>query len=707
MNVTGAFQPDFTYVIYYKIVLHHVVAGSLEILYIDYRITIYEIIPWEISMQKMSCIKTLVRVALFSLISIMLFYAIVPAGADVLSNYTSPYAIVCSSSPGGGFTQNFGISIVNLTSAEVNTLYGGQSPAWGVAAGPDGRYLYLVNEMGNKITIMDARNWTVTGIVNVGMYPQDAVVSPDGSRIYVSSAQSSYSDTISVISGPAGSVVSTIKTNMSPGKMAISPDGNRLYVARSFYGTYETSDDIIVIDTLNDTVAGTIKAGKHPVSVAVSHDGSRLYAACMGTGIVSSIDTTTGKTISIAKTGRAPVDIALSPDSSVLYAVKDYYGRSFVSAINTSDMSILSKIVLPGHAVGEYQNPAIKRITAGTDGSVLYVSDHSSDAVYVINATSHAITATVRVGNSPSGMALSGDRLYVTSRGSGGLAVINTASLVATNVSCTLSPRYATILPDGRKAYVTNGDIGTVSVLNMDTMSILSTIDVGGITNKLTASPDGKRVYVADTGNDRILLIDTASDTVTGNWSLGLTPTDVVTSHDGSFVYVVHTRKVADMSYYDLSVIDVATGKVRSTSQLGKFAGSLAVSPDGKKLYVCLWESNMVLVVDSSTGMITSRITARGSPEDVKVSPDGRTVYVACPNGDGVLAIDAKSEKIVANIAGSAHPGHIALTPDGTTLCASGRDGVVLIDLKNWTVIKELPVSDTMGIAINPAMGGV
>lgn len=658
-----------------------------------------------IIMQKRFCVKALARVTFFCLASIMIFYSAVPAGAGLGPNNTSPYAIVCSSAPGWGFTQNFGISIINLTSAEVNTLYGGQSPAWGVAAGPDGRYLYLVNEMGNKITIMDARNGTVTGIVNVGMYPQDAVVSPDGSRIYVSSAQSSYSNTISVISGPAGSAVSTIKTNMSPGKMAISPDGNRLYVARSFYGEYETSDDVLVIDTLNNIVAGTIKAGKHPVSVAVSPDGSRLYVACMGTGIVSSIDTTTGKTIAIVKTGRAPVDIALSPDGSVLYAVNDYYGRSFVSVINTSDTSILSKIVLPGHAVGEYQNSAIKRITTGTDGSTIYVSDYSSDAVYVINATSGAITATVRVGNSPSGMALSGDRLYVTSKGSGGLAVINTTSLETTNVSCTLSPRYVAILPDGRKAYVTNGDIGTVSVLNMDTMSIVSTIDAGGITNKLTASPDGKRVYVADTRNDRILLIDTASDTVTGYWSLGLTPTDVVASPDGSLVYVVHTREGADISY--LSVIDAATGKALSTSQLGKFAGSLAVSPDNKKLYVCLWESDTVLVIDSSSGRITSRITARGSPEDVKVSPDGRLFYVACPDGDGVSVFFTEGDTYIASIAGSAHPGHIALTPDGSTLCASGREGVVLIDLKNWTVTKELPVSDTAGVAINPAMGGV
>jgi YVTN family beta-propeller protein len=656
-------------------------------------------------MKKGSCSKAIVGVALFLFISIILIYVSVPVGADARSNNTSPYAIICSSAPGGGFTQNFGISIINLTSTEVDALYGGQSPAWGVAASPDGQYLYLISEMGNKMTIMDARNMTVKGIMDVGLYPQDVVVSPDGSTVYVSSEKTYIGDNLYVLSVASGTVVSTINTNISIGKMALSPDGSRLYAAQSFHGTYEASTDILVVDTANNTVCGTFKTGMHPVSVAVSPDGSRLYAACMGTGIVTSIDTTTGKTMAMATTGRAPVDIALSPDGSTLYAVNDYYGRSFVSAINITDMSIQGKVDLPGHPVDEYRSSYIKRIIV--NDSMLYVSDYTSGAIYAVNATAGAIAATVKVGNSPSGMALSHDRLYVTSKGSGGLAVINTTSFEASTVSYAMSPRYVSILPGGRKAYITNGDIGTVTVLSVDTMSIATTIDAGGIMNRLTASPEGGLVYVADTGNDRIVRIDTSSDRVVGNWSLGRTPTDVATSPDGSLVYVIHDRKAGDASDDDLSIIDAATGTVLSTRPLGKYTGSLAVTPDGKKLYVCLWESDTVLVIDPSTGRITSRITAPGSPEDVIVSPDGRLVYVACPNGAGVSVYFTEGDTYIASIAGSAHPHHIAITPDGTTLCASGRGGVVLIDLKNWSVIKELPVSDTMGVAINPAMGGI
>lgn len=649
----------------------------------------------------------LVIVALFSCISVLTAFVVAPAGADLGSNNTSPYAIVCSSAPGGGITQNFGVSIIDLASGKVDTLYGGQSPVWGVAASPGGRYLYLVNEMGSKITIMDARNWTVADTVSVGMYPRDAVVSPDGSRIYVSSAQTYYGDTISVLSGPAGDVIATIKVNASPGKMAISPDGRRLYVASPFYDLSSKTCDVTVIDTSGNAVLGTITAGRHPVALAVSPDGSRLYTACMGTGVVSSTDTTTGEMIAMAKIGRAPVDIALNKDGSRLFAVNDYYGRSYASIINTSDMTIVTKIDLPWHSVRDIYPSTIKRIVAGTDEATFYVSDYSSDAVYVINATAGIIEATIRVGNSPSGMSLSHGSLYVASKGSGGLAVINTTSLEVTNIGCAMSPRYVSVLPDGRKAYVTNGDIGTVSVLDMDTRAVASTIDAGGIMNRLAASPDSRRVYVADTGNDRIVLIDTSSDTVVGNWSLGLTPTDLATSPDGSLVYVIHDRKGAGISYSDLSVIDAATGKVMSTSQLGKYAGSISVSPDNKKLYVCLWESDTVLVVDPSTVRVTSRITARGAPEDALVSPDGKLVYVACPNGDGISAYSTDSGTYVASIAGSAHPHRIALTPDGTIMCASGREGVVLIDLKNWAIIKELPIRDAMGVAVNPAMGGV
>jgi YVTN family beta-propeller protein len=623
-------------------------------------------------------------------------------------NNTMPYAIVCGSAPGGGFTQNFGLSFVNITSGDIQTAYAGQAPAWGVAVSPDGRYVYLVNEMGSSISVMDAGNRTVIGTIPVGMYPQDAVVSPDGTRIYVSGAPA-YGNTITVIKGPTGRVAATINTNISPGKMAISPDGSRLYVSQSFYDTSGASSDIEVVDIANDTVAGAIKAGGHPVSVAVSPDGSLLYAACLDTGIISSIDTATGMAVATAKTGRSPVDITLSKDGSTLYAVNDYFGRSFVSVINTSSMSIISKTDLPGHGVDDIQYSAIKRIVAANDGSAIYVTDHTLSAVYVVNATSGSIVKAVNPGNSPSGIALSSDGLlYVTSKGSGGLAIINASDVRdVAMVSYALSARYVSILPDGKKAYITNGDVGTVSVLDVDNMSIGSTIDAGGIMNKLAVSPDGRRVYVADTRNGRVLLVDTATDEVAGNWSLGLTPMDIATSPDGSIVYVTHSRKGADESYYDLSRIDAATGKVLSTYQLGKFASGLAVSPDGKKLYACLWASDTVLAMDSSTGRVISRITAKGSPEDVKVSPDGSLVYVACPNGAGISVYFVKGDTFIASIGESAHPSHMAITPDGATLCATGRGGIVLVDLKNWTVIKVLPVSDTLGVAINPAMGGM
>lgn len=653
-------------------------------------------------MQKRSGITALITVTILLLIAC--FSSAVSGSAGLPSANSSSYAIVCSSAPGGGLTQDFGISLVNLTTLELDTLFGGLSPAWGVAVSPGGDYLYLINEMGNKVTIMHAPDMAIKGTVDVGMYPQDAVVSPDGLRVYVSSAQAYYGDTISVISGPSGGVISTINTGISPGKMALSPDGGRLYVAQSFYGSHEATDEILVVDTLNNSLAGRLKAGKHPVSIAVSPDGSRVYVACMGTGIVTSIDVATGRTLGMAITGRAPVDIALSPDGSTLYAVNDYYGRSLVSTIHTANMSIIHKIDLPGHTVEEYRDSYIKRILV--NGSTLYVSDYVSGSVYVINATSGAITYTVPAGNSPSGMALSHDRLYVASKGSGGLAVINTTSLKASPIGYAMSSRYVSILPDGKKAYITNGDIGTVTVLNMETRSIVATIDAGGIMNRLAVSPDGRTVYVADTGNGRIVLIDTATDRIAGNWSPGLTPVDVATSPDGGRVYVVHDRKATDASNDDLSMIEAATGKILSTSQLGKYAGRIAVAPDGKKLYICLWESGTILVVDASTGRTTSRITVRGSPEDAIVSADGKTVYVACPNGDGILAIDAGSERIIASIAASAHPRHIAITPDGTTLCASGRTGIVVIDLKNWSIIEEYTVGDTMGVAINPAAGG-
>jgi YVTN family beta-propeller protein len=69
---------------------------------------------------------------------------------------------------------------------------------------------------------------------------------------------------VSVIDTATNTVVATIPVGVGPDGAAITPDGTRAYV------TNDDSDTVSVIDTTTNTVVATIPVGVGPVAVAIT-----------------------------------------------------------------------------------------------------------------------------------------------------------------------------------------------------------------------------------------------------------------------------------------------------------------------------------------------------------------------------------------------------------------------------------------------------
>ncbi|MFO1492771.1 MAG: cell surface protein [Kiritimatiellia bacterium] len=111
---------------------------------------------------------------------------------------------------------------------------------------------------------------------------------------------------------------------------------------------------------------------------------------------------------------------------------------------------------------------------------------------------------------------------------------------------------------------------------------------------------------------------------------------------------------------------------------------SLAVSPDGKTLYVAAMTAKQVLFVDAEKAAVTRKTDLPAAPSGLVLSPDGARLAVACPApASTIQLLDTGSGAVVASISA----GHTAtapvISPDGKTLYACYRfDGAVgVIDL--------------------------
>ena len=78
--------------------------------------------------------------------------------------------------------------------------------------------------------------------------------------------------------------------------------------------------------------------------------------------------------------------------------------------------------------------------------------------------------------------------------------------------------------PDGSRVFVSNGKDGTVSVVDVATNKIITTIAVGKRPWNMAMTPDGGKLYVANGRSDSVSVIDTATNTKIKDIAVGKRP---------------------------------------------------------------------------------------------------------------------------------------------------------------------------------------
>jgi YVTN family beta-propeller protein len=109
-------------------------------------------------------------------------------------------------------------------------------------------------------------------------------------------------------------------------------------------------------------------------------------------------------------------------------------------------------------------------------------------------------------------------------------------------------------------------------------------------------------------------------------------------------------------------VFDTATGKLLTRIPVGVNPYDLALSDDGRRLFVSNWASDSVTVIDTGTRKAVATIPVGHNPTDMELSADGR-LFVACANENSVVVIDTEKGQVTEKINTALFP----LAPVGST----------------------------------------
>ncbi len=152
-----------------------------------------------------------------------------------------------------------------------------------------------------------------------------------------------------------------------------------------------------------------------------------------------------------------------------------------------------------------------------------------------------------------------------------------------------------------------------------------------------------------------------------------------------------------------------ATNSVKTTVPVGNVPYGVAVTPNGKKVYVANFDDNTVSVIDTTSNTITATVTGLSNPSGVAVNPDGTMVYVTNYNDDTiddtVSVIDTATDTVTATVNGLSNPCGVTVAPGGTKVYVANRNSnkVSVIDTATNTVKNTISVgSDPHGVAVNP-----
>jgi len=140
----------------------------------------------------------------------------------------------------------------------------------------------------------------------------------------------------------------------------------------------------------------------------------------------------------------------------------------------------------------------------------------------------------------------------------------------------------------------------------------------------VVASSDGQQLFVANHDARQVAVVDLKGRKVVRTIDVPAPPTSLALSPDGAKLYVACAAPKST-----ICVIETAAGKVGATWAAGHTASGLAVTPDGGRLYVCNRFDNEIGVVDTTNGSVAATVAATREPIAAAITPDGKTVFVA------------------------------------------------------------------------------
>ncbi|MFC7850173.1 YncE family protein [Arthrobacter sp. NPDC057388] len=256
---------------------------------------------------------------------------------------------------------------------------------------PDGRRLYVTDALAfdfmthvysGGVHVVDTSTRRLLASINVGNGPCDIVLNRAGTLAYVLNCAGA---TISVVDLRTRSVIRTLNVPVGPTELVLNAAETTLYVA-----TNGTTVGLVILDVKTGRITANIPAGWDAQTLSINASETNAYMINVGDGRLTVIDLRARRVKSLIDLGEFVYGVTVNPAGTRAYI----NGFASIMVVNLSTQQVVARIPLTATVAGRMH---LSR--TGTLAFAIGAHDQKSPAGGILDVID--LASNTVVGNAP------------------------------------------------------------------------------------------------------------------------------------------------------------------------------------------------------------------------------------------------------------------------------------------------------------------
>src|SRR6202453_2982144 len=308
-----------------------------------------------------------------------------------------------------------------------------------------------------------------------------------------------------------------------------------------------------------------------------------------------------------------------------------YVGNSNGESVSVIDLNSLK--VVDDIKIGA---PLIHGLALLPDGKLLFVTVESDHTLRLVDTTTGETKSTIKLTGRPNECAVTPDGRYVAVpiRDGDSVDIVDVLQKKVVKVLPIREPHNAVSTASNRYLFVSSMGSNAVNVVDLKTMSFSAVVPAGGRPRPYVISSDGKTMYVA------------------------------VSYLHGFEIVNIPEKKVLER--VEMPAQHSGPPRPRKFETPDTLTHGLALTPDGKELWVTSLLDDCIYIYDLQAGKFTGRMATGDGPNWIVFSPDGQYGCVNNTDTDDGSLFGAKQRREVARVKVGKVPKRLVIGLDPT-----------------------------------------